>query len=86
MKLKKEEAPVIAEAPKEYFTKADTAPKADILPEEKNHPVVVTNSIPEKAVVPRETIAPKRKKSASPTVDELMSIIDAEQAKINRNN
>ena len=85
VKLKKEDAPVIVEAPKEYFTKADTALKADILPEEKNHPVVATNSIPEKAVVPRETIAPKRKKSASPTVDELMSIIDAEQAKINRN-
>lgn len=39
-------------------------------------------SIPSKAVVPKEKLAPPPKKSSSKTISELMSIIDAEESKL----
>lgn len=40
--------------------------------------------IPEKAVVPKENIAPVKKRSTSKTIADLMSIIDAEESKLKK--
>lgn len=69
------------EPPKVFFTEEE--PEV-IAPTAADQPIIATNSIPENAVVPRETIAPRRKRNTGKTIDELMSIIDAEQAKIKK--
>ncbi len=42
------------------------------------------DTIPEKAVIPKETIAPPKRKKNSKTLDELMSIIDKEEHKLKK--
>ncbi len=42
------------------------------------------DTIPEKAVIPKETIAPPKRKKNSKTLDELMSIIDKEENKLKK--
>lgn len=51
--------------------------------EEKPAPETVS-TIPENAVVPKENIAPVKKKKSSKTLEELMSIIDAEETKLKK--
>lgn len=41
-------------------------------------------TIPDNAVIPKENIAPVRKKKSSKTLEELMSIIDAEETKLKK--
>lgn len=79
-----EEAPTASEPSpvsgvRTYFEKEP--PRA--APEEKPAPEV-TPTIPENAVVPKETIAPVKKKKSSKTLEELMSIIDAEETKLKK--
>lgn len=63
-----------------YFEKND---KPTVSAEEK--PAVETvSTIPENAVVPKENIAPVKKKKSSKTLEELMSIIDAEETKLKK--
>lgn len=78
-----ETAPTAAESEpaigaKTYFEKEQPKPA----PEEK--PAEVTPTIPENAVVPKENIAPVKKKKSSKTLEELMSIIDAEETKLKK--
>ena len=64
---------------KTYFEKE--APK----PEPQEAPAAeMTPTIPEKAVVPKENIAPVKKKKSSKTLEELMSLIDAEESKLKK--
>lgn len=68
------------ESVKNYFDKND---KPTVSAEEK--PAVESvSTIPENAVVPKENIAPVRKKKSSKTLEELMSIIDAEETKLKK--
>lgn len=76
-----EEVIIEEEPPEVFYTEEEPAV---IAPTEADQPIISTNSIPENAVVPRETIAPRRKRNTGKTIDELMSIIDAEQAKIKK--
>lgn len=71
-----------SESVKAYFEKDSVKPAAEtpVMPEE-NQPV---STIPEKAVVPKENIAPVKKKKSSKTLEELMSIIDAEETKLKK--
>ncbi len=68
---------------KSYFEKS--AQKHDepvqTVPVTEAEPV---STIPENAVVPKENIAPVRKKKSSRTLEELMSIIDAEESKLKK--
>ncbi len=53
--------------------------------EEKPEPVHIAEAaIPEKAVLPKETIAPPKKKKNNKALAELMSIIDAEENKLKK--
>ncbi|MCI7766628.1 MAG: signal peptidase I [Oscillospiraceae bacterium] len=77
---------------------AETAAKAEIPaenePENENtyspkpvredKMVKTTVNIPEKAVVPKEKLAPPKKKNNSKAISELMSIIDAEETKLKK--
>ncbi len=80
---KAEESPSEETAPREFFSIA--AEEAAIPPGPEDKTFMNTNSIPENSVIPRETIAPKRKVNNKKTVEELMSMIDAEQARIKKN-
>lgn len=60
-----------------YFEKNDKPAEA---PAEK--PSAPT--IPDNAVIPKENIAPAKKKKSSKTLEELMSIIDAEETKLKK--
>lgn len=71
-----------AGVPKQYFSLDEKAPSIPLGDADK--PILNTNAIPENSVVPKERIAPKRKASSGKTVEELMSIIDSQQAKIKR--
>ena len=68
------------ESVKNYFEKND---KPTVYAEEKPAAETVS-TIPENAVVPKENIAPVRKKKSSKTLEELMSIIDAEETKLKK--
>ena len=68
------------ESVKNYFEKND---KPTVSAEEKPAAEAVS-TIPENAVVPKENIAPVRKKKSSKTLEELMSIIDAEETKLKK--
>ena len=68
------------ESVKNYFEKND---KPTVYAEEKPAAEAVS-TIPENAVVPKENIAPVRKKKSSKTLEELMSIIDAEETKLKK--
>ena len=50
----------------------------------ENTAEVVESLIPEQAVIPKETIAPPKKKNNNKALAELMSIIDAEETKLKR--
>lgn len=63
-----------------YFEK-NSKPAA---PVEEKPAVETVSTIPENAVVPKENIAPVRKKKSSKTLEELMSIIDAEETKLKK--
>lgn len=63
-----------------YFEKNDK-PSEPII---EKPPVETVSTIPENAVVPKENIAPARKKKSSKTLEELMSIIDAEETKLKK--
>lgn len=63
-----------------YFEKNDK-PAAH---EEKKPSAESVSTIPENAVVPKENIAPVKKKKSSKTLEELMSIIDAEETKLKK--
>lgn len=63
-----------------YFEKNDKS----IIPAEEKPAVETVSTIPENAVVPKENIAPVRKKKSSKTLEELMSIIDAEETKLKK--
>lgn len=63
-----------------YFEKNDKP----IVPAEEKPVVESVSTIPENAVVPKENIAPVRKKKSSKTLEELMSIIDAEETKLKK--
>ena len=65
---------------KNYFEKND---KPTVYAGEKPAAEAVS-TIPENAVVPKENIAPVRKKKSSKTLEELMSIIDAEETKLKK--
>ena len=41
-------------------------------------------NIPEQAVIPKEKLAPPKKKNNSKAISELMSIIDAEESKLKK--
>jgi len=62
---------------KSYFEKSVPSDNVSLPTDEKP-------AIPEKAVVPKETIAPPRKQNNNKAVAELMSIIDAEKNKIKK--
>lgn len=68
---------------KSYFEKSTPKQEAPVQPAYtvETEPV---STIPEKAVVPKENIAPVRKKKSSRTLEELMSIIDAEESKLKK--
>lgn len=68
------------ESVKNYFEKND---KPTVSAEEKPAAEAIS-TIPENAVVPKENIAPVRKKKSSKTLEELMSIIDAEETKLKK--
>lgn len=73
------------ESVQSYFSKnkpVEEAPKKQ--PEEVAPVVPPVSTIPENAVAPRETIAPVKKKKSSKTLEELMSIIDAEETKLKK--
>lgn len=63
-----------------YFEKNDK-PAAH---EEKKPAAEPVSTIPENAVVPKENIAPVKKKKSSKTLEELMNIIDAEETKLKK--
>lgn len=63
-----------------YFDKTEKPSPAVT---EKPAPETVS-TIPENAVVPKENIAPVKKKKSSKTLEELMSIIDAEETKLKK--
>lgn len=67
---------------KAYFKKDTPKPAAPapVLPNE----TAPVSTIPENAVIPKENIAPARKKKSSKTLEELMSIIDAEESKLKK--
>lgn len=69
--------------PPEFFSAEPDEDKI-IPPDKKDEPILNTAAIPEDSVVPVEKIAPRRKQSANKTIEELMGIIDAQQAKINK--
>ncbi len=52
-------------------------------PAPANEPAAAAN-IPEKAVIPKENIAPPKKKRTNKALEELMSIIDAEETKLKK--
>lgn len=62
-----------------YF---DRTPKPAPVPAEPAAESVST--IPENAVIPKENIAPVKKKKSSKTLEELMNIIDAEETKLKK--
>lgn len=68
------------ESVKNYFEKNDNP----TVPTEEKPAVETVSTIPENAVVPKENIAPVRKKKSSKTLEELMSIIDAEETKLKK--
>lgn len=68
------------ESVKNYFEKNDKP----IIPTEEKPAVESVSTIPENAVVPKENIAPVRKKKSSKTLEELMSIINAEETKLKK--
>lgn len=68
------------ESVKNYFEKNDKP----TIPTEEKPAVESVSTIPENAVVPKENIAPVRKKKSSKTLEELMSIIDAEETKLKK--
>lgn len=68
------------ESVKNYFEKNDKP----TVPTEEKTAVESVSTIPENAVVPKENIAPVRKKKSSKTLEELMSIIDAEETKLKK--
>lgn len=70
------------DVPKQYFSLDEK--ESAIPPSEADMPILNTNAIPENSVVPKERIAPRRKASSGKTVEELMSIIDSQQAKIRK--
>ncbi len=70
---------VNSEDEREYFTKETV--KAVTVTEEDTLSVV---TIPKEAVIPKESLAPVKKKKNSKTLEELMSIIDAEESKLKK--
>ena len=71
-----------SESVKSYFEKERAKPAAEVpIATEENPPAP---TIPEKAVVPKENIAPVKKKKSSKTLEELMNIIDAEETKLKK--
>lgn len=66
---------------KTYFEKS--APRSEVLGDIPL-PTDEKPAIPEKAVLPKETIAPPRKQKSNKAVAELMSIIDAEENKLKK--
>ncbi len=68
------------ESVKNYFEKNDKP----IIPAEEKPAAEAVSTIPENAVIPKENIAPVRKKKSSKTLEELMSIIDAEETKLKK--
>lgn len=67
---------------KTYFEKEKVfAPMAETLKEELAD---APKTIPENAVLPKETIAPPKKQKSSKALAELMSIIDAEETKLKK--
>lgn len=68
------------ESVKNYFEKNDKP----TFPAEEKPAAEAVSTIPENAVVPKENIAPVRKKKSSKTLEELMSIIDAEETKLKK--
>lgn len=68
-------------APREFFS---MEPEKVIPPDKSDEPILNTDSVPKDSVLPKEKIAPRRKQSANKTIEELMGIIDAQQAKINK--
>lgn len=67
---------------KTYFEKEKAfAPMADTIKEELAD---APKTIPENAVLPKETIAPPKKQKSSKALAELMSIIDAEETKLKK--
>ena len=69
------------ESVKTYFEKEQPKPQPAAPVINDTAPV---STIPENAVVPKENIAPARKKKSSKTLEELMSIIDAEESKLKK--
>jgi hypothetical protein len=65
------------ESIKTYYEKAE-----DKRADEAKGFVEGINTIPEKAVIPKETIAPPVRKKNSKALDELLSIIDKEESKL----
>ncbi|MGN0695835.1 MAG: hypothetical protein ACI4J5_03600 [Oscillospiraceae bacterium] len=70
-----------ASTPREFFS---MEPEKVIPPDETDEPILKTDSVPKDSVVPKEKIAPKRKQNANKTIEELMGIIDEQQAKISK--
>lgn len=70
------------ESVKSYFEKNSEKPAPEVPVVTEENPPAPT--IPEKAVVPKENIAPVKKKKSSKTLEELMSIIDAEETKLKK--
>lgn len=81
----KTEAPVKNAADsgaKTYFEKEKVfAPQAEVI---KESLADAPRTIPENAVLPKETIAPPKKQKSSKALAELMSIIDAEETKLKK--
>ncbi len=71
--------PTFDDSVKAYFEKSERRAVSSAVTEQERVP-----TIPEKAVVPKENIAPVRKKKNSRTLEELMSIIDSEESKLKK--
>ncbi len=68
------------ESVKAYFEKNSDKPAPEAIPADEKS----VSTIPENAAVPKETIAPVKKNRSSKTLEELMSIIDAEETKLKK--
>jgi hypothetical protein len=71
------------ESVKAYFDKSVTVRSTEGSQNEQQEDTEDVN-IPENAVIPKENIAPVKKKKSSKTLEELMNIIDAEETKLKK--
>jgi hypothetical protein len=69
---------------REYYRKEDDTPSQRFAEPAAYIPPLSTPVIPEGAAIPKENLAPVRRKKSTHTIDELMKIIDSEAGKITK--